>query len=56
MSPELKTLIEVAMECVEDNREEYGPDDIPRWRDCGCGGPLTEKLADAIKAYKKSLS
>lgn len=42
-------VVEIAKECVEDRRAEY-PEEPPRWKDCGCAGPLTEKLADALRA------
>lgn len=38
---------------VKDERDTY-PEDPPRWADCGCAGPLTEKLADALSGGQQS--
>jgi len=40
-------IVAVARECVEDQRSVY-PEEPPRWTDCGCGGSMTEKLANAL--------
>lgn len=49
----LEEVASVASECVDDLRDEY-PEDPPRWTDCHCAGPMTERLADAIRALKEN--
>ena len=48
---QLATLRKLVRECVKDERAKYGSEACPTWADCGCAGPMTEKLADAIAAF-----
>lgn len=45
---QLLKVVNIAKECVEDVRNEW-PEEPPRWTDCGCGGPMTQKLADSLR-------
>ena len=45
-------VVEAAKASVKDNRAMFH-EDAPRWTDCGCAGPQTEKLADALAATDK---
>ncbi len=44
----LRNVVEIARHCVRDERHMF-PEEPPRWTDCGCAGPNTEHLANALR-------